>query len=489
MKQVVFLILLRSIFPLTELPLLLSIGSPNFNSQPTMRPVILFLSLILTHSPIVVGAQSQGFSTIQNFFYQLTTMGFDKNPVAQSHLKKQFGSATYQYINHYSKEQNWPPGMQTDAARTKNWQQLTSFKARYIADMPGNGVLLWITSTDNQHMAADLRPVNDFFLHFDKKGVKLGALSVYRWPASPGTHPVSTRLQQLLEPAKSTTKIISPKRLYFQPLSTVPGSGQKLREQFSSLQAADIEKFSDPDQWNSGLQLIAAGADSDEPLRRLSAYYIADLPQNLVVLWIPLGENKHLPSTLLMPRDFYLIANRDAVTLGKKTRPGGPGIQLIQSKEPIYGFSNQFPLIVCDFGNNYANLKGYFKRYSALSEFYYSRLDLEGAEETTVFVSGRTPGFLASYGQFPDKASARRKFEELVERINNAKIPCCTLVEMDLFESRNLISQSWIPFGKAAGNPFARLLIETEMVSIPNLTGKFNGSNDIWQLVVRIKAR
>lgn len=454
-----------------------------------MRASIFLILFSLAGFCIQTEAQVTGFSTIHNFFYLLTTKGFDKNPVAQSQLKKKYGAATYQHINTYSKEDNWPGGMKSASARTKNWQQLTAFKARFIADLPGNSVLLWIASSHNQHMPADLRPVNDFFLHLEKKGVHLGIRSEYRGPATPPPHPVSSRLQQLLGPEKAVTTIINPKRLYFQRLASVAGSGQKLREQFSSLQAADIEKFSDPDQWNSGLQLIAAGAGSDEPLRRLTTYYIADLPQNLVVLWVPVAENKSLPRTLLMPRDFYLIAYRDALSLGKKTRPAGAGIQLTQPKEPISGFSNQFPLMVCDFGNGYANLKGYFKRYSALSEFYYSRVDLEGAEESVVHVSGRTPGFLASFGQFPDKGSARRKFGELVERINNCNIPCCMLVEMDPFESKNLINQSWLPFGKKTGDPLARLVIEVEMVSVPNLTGKFNGSNDIWQLVVRIKDR
>lgn len=91
--------------------------------------------------------------------------------------------------------------------------------------------------------------------------------------------------------------------------------------EFGEAATKEILKRSEESGWPSAINSLSGRDAYRDKFVDYNCYHFADLGNDYVVLWIPMSENKHMPSALISSYDYYMVYNRSAVQLGDKVKP------------------------------------------------------------------------------------------------------------------------------------------------------------------------
>lgn len=277
----------------------------------------------------------------------------------------------------------------------------------------------------------------------------------------------------------SYTKIVNPGSVYSTPrLCTTPADFQDLVRQSDETTASQVCAYAEEDKWPSAIETLEKrNAGGRDKMKDYNTYYVADIGENAVLLWVPLHLNEHMPEDMRDRTDFLIEIRKDAVILGDKIalslsdedNPEEPSLVDLNAS----GFGDQLASVLADFENGFETIKGELipKEEDALNfgNEFNSLIGLEGAEK--VYLSevllSKDLTFVATFGDFSDSLQALRKFYELVSQIDEATFPCCTMVKLDENSSSVITSQSYLPFdiNDQMSEIYDNMVLEVEMIT------------------------
>jgi len=257
-------------------------------------------------------------------------------------------------------------------------------------------------------------------------------------------------------------------------------------------------------------------------MKDYNAWYVADLGSS-VLLWIRLADNKHMPYDMRDKTDFFVNINRSAVNLGdkvtmeiddqaeespkaeapsttasasaQKTEPKPAAASPVRINLSVTGFAAQLDQIVSDYANGFNSIRGDSipreKDFILLSKEYKSKISLEGSKSSILSeeMFSRRLSFTARYGEYNDSTTARKEFDGLVKKVDEAQISCCSFVKLDESPSDVMTTQAYIPFdlsGKMLPE-YKDLMIEVSILKSFNFDANTYKMSDVW--LVRISVR
>ena len=115
---------------------------------------------------------------------------------------------------------------------------------------------------------------------------------------------------------------------------------------------------------------------------------------------------------------------------------------------------------------------------------YTSRQSLPGAQKTYVYqdMMARANRLHASYGSWRTEAEGRKSYQDLVARVTNSTLACCTLVASEKVESNGAYT-SWIPLNPSG--EYQGMVIEVQLTKMPGLDDNMKLIEE-WSLMLRI---
>lgn len=284
------------------------------------------------------------------------------------------------------------------------------------------------------------------------------------------------------EPARPKySKITDPGAIYSTPNLCESNSDYSfLVTEIGAKGAALICPYAEEEKWPSAIETFAKrDAGGREKMKDYNAWYVADI-ESSVLLWISLEENGHMPEDMRDKTDFMVLIRKDAVNLGDKVVMNLDEEEESTINLDAVGFADQLDNIVADYANGFKTIKGDSIPREGndflLGKQYYSKIILEGSVTSQLsadFLSQRL-SFSANFGDFTDSIAARRKFDELVKKFDEASISCCRFVKLDESPSDAYTSQAYIPFDLSGTMPEAF----KDMVIQVTITKGFDISDD-----------
>ncbi len=268
--------------------------------------------------------------------------------------------------------------------------------------------------------------------------------------------------------------------------------------------AKQLCPYAEEDKWPSAIETLDKRNNGGrELLIKCNIYYVADIGDDAVLLWVPMEINQNMPAEMRDKGDFLVMIGKEAVELGDKVSLYGDKkkeIAVAEKSGPkidlnAIGFEDQLANIVADFQNAFKTIKGSQipqKQGSlSLSTDYNSKIALSGAENSYLSESSfgsSIPAFIATLGDFDDKTTAIAKYKEIVGTIQDMDFPCCTFIEMDEVVNESLISQGFIPFDLdgSMAEEFENIVLEVEVMKNFRLSNDHK-MIDQWSVVLRVK--
>jgi hypothetical protein len=486
----------------TMIVIFVTTSSHNLNA---MRN--LFILTLLFSAAIAFGqdATNPKFTKIISPGDIRSTPGLCDDAADYPLLVKELGSETAALICPYAEETKWPSALETLEKRNNgSRERMTEYNAWYVADL-GSTVLLWISLKSNGHMPYDMRDRTDFFIMISRSAVSLGDKVMIN------TEAPEVQQSHAESPEKNTpssgnsktignyTKILNPGDLYSTPgLCEDEEDMSNLIKETGEFVAEKICIYAEESMWPSALETFEKReAGSRDKMKDYNTWYVADLGDDVVLLWVPMAENKHMPANMRDKTDFGVTIRKSSVALGEKKKliiegdeSAPPAISINLAAK---GFSDQLSNIVADYGNDFTTIKGDSipgkKEGFLFNKEYTSLISLEGSEASLLSeeIFSGTLSFTARYGEYKDSIAARKKFDELVKKVDDAKISCCRWVKVDENTSEVLTTQAYIPFD-LGGNMlpvYKDVMIEVSILKSFDLADW--KMTDIW--LVRVSVR
>jgi hypothetical protein len=240
------------------------------------------------------------------------------------------------------------------------------------------------------------------------------------------------------------SKIIKVGDLYstFNIAGTYPDKEAEWNSEFGEATTKEILKRSDEKGWPSSISTLSGRDEYRDRFVDFNCYRIADLGTDYVVLWIPMSENKHMPSALIAPYDYYMVYNRSAVQLGDKVKPrfsasGSGGTLTGAGTKPATGSQGRVTKIT-DPGDLYStyNLEEDESGVAAVLKQEYGEA---GAAE--IFKRAKESGWPYGISDFTRRSEYRERFIEYT-----------TYYIANVGADKALL---WVPMNKNTGVPSA----------------------------------
>jgi|GEM_PF-2290830 hypothetical protein len=309
-----------------------------------MLRILLCLSLTIA----VLGAFSQAatYTKITNSGSMMSTPRLADNKAIADYLTSKYGANALATISKYSEEANWPEGMSTLDNRNKNRPQIENYRAYFMDKLPDGSALLWIPAAENKHMPYNMRPQTDIFFNLGFYGINQGSTLAPKFGNTAAKS--SSKLDDLLikpadsKPTQSGTaaydeltlnsssntakySVITDAGSIYSGVPTVSKSYmEKLRSQLDEARVKDVVKYANSENWPAGLKADNALTTKAAAIKKLKTLYIADLPNNIVVLMVPAKDNSTAPADLKLSRDYYFVTEKGGVQLGQRFLVSGP---------------------------------------------------------------------------------------------------------------------------------------------------------------------
>lgn len=291
------------------------------------------------------------------------------------------------------------------------------------------------------------------------------------------------------------TKIVDPGKIMSTPnLCTKKDWMSMLIQQIGKDFAEQLCPYAEESKWPSAIDKFDKRQSGGlKKMKDYNCYYLADLPNNNVLLWISLEDNTHMPKKMRDNTDFLVCIWASACALGDKIK-----LDNINGEEPeedngVAAFASQLNEVLKDFEHNFSHIKGEKipENEISLGNEYQSKLQLEGVSEPCYLSEslGGAMRFIASFGEYSDKDQAVEKLAEIITLIDHSDLPCCTFAKSELFVSDQMVSQSYLPFDTQNKMSAAqeRVLLEVEMIK--GVDFKDNKLVDNYMVILRVVAQ
>jgi hypothetical protein len=118
------------------------------------------------------------------------------------------------------------------------------------------------------------------------------------------------------------------------------------------------------------------------------------------------------------------------------------------------------------------------------TEEWYSKIKLEGSEKTIVRKEwlGSSCSVQAYYKEYKSKDDATAKYRELVKKVQDAALPCCSMAQGDEYTSTELTSTAWLPFDLSGkmGPGYDNIVLEVRIIKLLDIDTKTYTTSDKW---------
>lgn len=302
------------------------------------------------------------------------------------------------------------------------------------------------------------------------------------------------------EEAKAT-KIKTPGDLRSTPqLCSSKEDMAKFIQQTNDEVATSICEFAEESKWPSSLETLdKRNAGWRDKMVDYNCYHIADLTNGVILLWVPMDKNTHMPESMRDKSDFLVTIPATSCVMGDKVSLTGTTEN--EAEESVdkpkvdlnaKGFELQLHSVLIDFEFAFKTINGGEKPKENDLDFggdYFSKIQLEGAAEPCYLhkqMLTKDFTFIAPMGDFSDKAQARKRFDEVVAKIDKSRFACCSMVKSDLMEHDNLVSQPYLTFDMSdkMAPVYDNMVLEVEMHK--SFDFKDNKMVDRFSVVLRV---
>lgn len=240
-----------------------------------------------------------------------STYDMKNQPALLQQWTNRYGAAKANEVVRLMHENAWPQGVNSLAKRDAVRQGFKNIVAYYLDDIDDSKVLLYVPAADNKHMQADWKELKDFFIVMAKKAVRLGdklATSMTVVPAPAGTAAAPRRT--IIHDAG---KLYTTTQMEGTPLHT------RLKAAYGEEQAGWIVRRVHEKNYPAGINSLDGWRNHRTDFNLYNCYYIDDVDNERILLWIPAAENKHMPADMQDGSDLYLVIGRIGVTMGDRT--------------------------------------------------------------------------------------------------------------------------------------------------------------------------
>ena len=118
------------------------------------------------------------------------------------------------------------------------------------------------------------------------------------------------------------------------------------------------------------------------------------------------------------------------------------------------------------------------------TEEWYSKIKLEGSEKTIVRKEwlGSSCSVQAYYKEYKSKDDATAKYRELVKKVQDAALPCCSMAQGDEYTSTELTSTAWLLFDLSGkmGPGYDNIVLEVRVIKLLDIDTKTYTTSDKW---------
>lgn len=399
-------------------------------------------------------------------------------------LKQQFGTTLFDDIAAYCREDKWPAAISTLSGRDKVRSQMNDYKAYKIAEYD-NTCILRIPAAENGFMPYDMRLSRDFYFVINKSEITV----------------LSSASGSTVSSGKGVpAKINSTGGMY--STYNLNNSASALRNQLGDALFDEVAVYCREDSWPEGIKTFSNRDKVRSSLNDYKAYMIAEY-DGKYILRIPVAENKFMPYDMRPAHDIYFVINKTDVTVSNSysgstttttTKDYGTSNAFLDTRPAsnsntnVVGFAAQLNALMEAYPTNFQNIKGdklpedpkdMFK-----TEEWYSKIKLEESEKTIVRKEwlGSSCSVQAYYKEYKSKDDATAKYRELVKKVQDAALPCCSMAQGDEYTSTELTSTAWLPFDLSGkmGPGYDNIVLEVRIIKLLDIDTKTYTTSDKW---------
>lgn len=400
-------------------------------------------------------------------------------------LKQQLGYTLFEDIAAYCREEKWPDGISTLSARDRVRSEMNNYKAYKIAEYDKTYILR-IPADENNFMPYNMRLSRDFYFVINKDDVSLGQSSS---GSSQSTTSYSTTGKGTPAKINATGGMYSDYNL-----NTSAGA---LRSKLGNALFDEVATYCIDDNWPEGIKTFSNREKVRTRMNDYKAYMIAEY-DGKYILRIPANENGFMPYDMRPARDIFFVINKADVTLGKSSTGSsaeyGTSNTFLDSRPAtvnynnVVGFGAQLNALMEAYPGNFENIKGDKLPEDSKDAFktqeWYSKVKLEGSEKTIVRKEwlGSTCSVQAYYNEYKSKDDAMNKYRELIKKVQDAALPCCTMVQGDEYTSSEITSTAWLPFDLSGkmGPGYDKIILEVRVIKLLDIDTKTYTTSDKW---------
>lgn len=384
-------------------------------------------------------------------------------------------------VKKYAYETNWPQGIRTLEGRNKVRPLIKDYKVYIICEMSSSYVLL-VPQQENIGMPADMRLDRDFYFLIGKGGVEAGeSVSLQLKAAEPG----ATASQQPLQD-ELWVSITDPMQIISNPnLGNNKAFMDIVEGEFEADVIAGIVELSDEKSWPAGIANFTARGNNRSKMKEYKAIWITDF-DDMTLLYINPDYNKQMPADMQPPESGIFFVLKTAGT--RKEFSATQKIDNGSMEDYTPGdFESELSAIISDYRYNFENIKGEMRKKDEDGMFagieddeFDSKIKLTGAEDSKVRRSfiGKAQSFQARIGEYEDKAEADEQFNQIVDQINEMKLPFGTAVSDDK-DMDNIKYNIWMPFDLSGKmDPLYKdIIVEVQIMKFPHFDENYKLSD------------
>lgn len=419
----------------------------------------------------------------------------------KTELAGQFSTTKLAYIAENAQETAWPADIAQLDGRNTHRPRMYDYKMYKVATFKGDSyTLLLVPAAENSHMPPGMRPEHDIYFVVGSRVVTTEASKTFtESQATPdnsdglAVDDNGDPLLRILDP----TKIMAGYRL---------NEDQNARNLFvtqSSFSETDFEflsKICREAEWPEGINDYYKRQGKSDQIKqykvRFAANFIDDDGKNITIVQARMEENQHMPVDMQPTSEngLFMVFLSEGIEYIKSGNDdnGDDEFSYTYSIDEATDFDAQINFIVEASHNNFDDMLGkkIAKEEGGLSfgDDYESLIQLEGAERCYIapkmLTKERT--FIASFGEFTDKASAEEAYTELIEEVNEIYFECCDFVEGEN-TGDNLSINYWMPFDAydVMDDSLTDVLIEVQLAKSFDIDDNFK-MTDLWTVVLRV---
>jgi len=421
-----------------------------------------------------------------------------KSDAAQ--VKAKLGSTVFEEVANYCSEKSWPSGIGSFTEREKVRSEMKQYVCYQIAESDDKWILL-VPAAENSFQPYGIRPTRDIYFVVRKTDVELSGAAINTLSGSSSssynssTGSATSSSFTYNGPKGTPAKINSTGGMYSDyNLNT---SASALRSKMGSTLFDEVATYCKDDNWPEGIKTFEGREKVRSQMNDYKAYMIAEYDAKYI-LRIPASENGFMPYNMRPARDIYFVINKTDVTLGKSSTGSsaeyGTSNAFLDSRPAtvnytnIVGFGAQLNALMEAYPGNFESIKGDKLPENSKDVFkteeWYSKVKLEGSEKTIVRKEwlGSTCSVQAYYKEYKNKDDAMNKYRELIKKVSDTAMPCCTMVQNDEYTSSEITSTAWLPFDLSGkmGPGYDKIILEVRVIKLLDIDSKTFTTSDKW---------